>query len=280
MEHIWEWSMVGRFQQELIDEEKSEATRKKYIRDVCAFLCHVGESATVNKEKVMKYKQYIQEQYEVTSVNSMLVSINRFFKFMSWYDCTVKSLRVQKEAFRSHERELTKAEYYRLLEAAKGRGKERLYLLMQTVCSTGIRIGELRFITVEAVRAGKARVRLKGKSRTVLLSSRLCRLLERYAREREIWTGSIFVTRYGNPLDRSNVLHEMKKLCRETGIDQRKVFPHNLRHLFACTFYHMQKDLSHLADLLGHSSVNTTRIYTQISGSEQMKQIERLGLVL
>jgi len=279
MEHKWEWSMLEQFQEELTNEEKSEATRRKYIRDVGAFFRYLGEIAYISKEKVMKYKQHLQEHYAATSVNSMLAAINRFFKFMGWYDCIVKALRVQKEVFRPSEKELTKEEYYRLLETAQKRGKKRLYLLMQTICSTGIRIGELKFITVEAVKAGKARVSLKGKTRTVLLPLRLCNLLKNYIKEYKIRNGSIFITRNGNPLDRSNVLHEMKGLCDRACVEKGKVFPHNLRHLFACTYYQKEKDLSHLADLLGHSSVNTTRIYTQLSGEEQIKQIELLGLV-
>ena len=280
MEHKWEWNILEQFQEELINEEKSDATREKYVRDVRAFLNYMSTAGYINKEKVVEYKQYLQEHYAVTSINSMLAAINRFFKFTGWYDCAVKALRVQKEAFRSCEKELTRKEYYRLLETARKRGNQRLHLLMQTICSTGIRISELKYITAEAVYSGKARVSLKGKTRTVLLPSRLCRMLKHYARERRIQKGSIFITRNGNPMDRSNVLHEMKKLSEDAGVDRRKIFPHNFRHLFACTYYRMEKDLSHLADLLGHSSVNTTRIYTQISGEEQIRQIELLGLVV
>lgn len=280
MEHKWEWNMLGKFEEELINEEKSDATREKYVRDVRAFLHYMNTAGYINKEKVVEYKQYLQENYAVTSINSMLAAVNGFFKFMGWYDCTVKALRVQKEAFRSCEKELTRKEYYRLLETAQKRGNQRLHLLMETICSTGIRISELKYITAEAAHSGKARVSLKGKTRTVLLPSKLCRMLTHYARERRIQKGSIFITRNGLPLDRSNVLHEMKKLSEDAGVDRRKIFPHNFRHLFACTYYRMEKDLSHLADLLGHSSINTTRIYTQISGEEQIKQIERLGLIV
>lgn len=280
MEHKWEWTMLERFEQELIDEEKSEATREKYIRDVKNLFRYTENDNVIDKERAMKYKIYLQEHYAVTSANSMIASINRFFKFVGWYDCVVKALRVQKEAFRSYEKELTREEYYRLVETARESGNERLHLMIQTICSTGIRISELKYITAEAIHSGKARVSLKGKTRTVLLPSQLRRKLKKYSRERKILEGSIFITRNGNPIDRSNVVHEMKRLCEAAGVDQRKVFPHNLRHLFACTYYRMEKDLSHLADLLGHSSVNTTRIYTQLSGEEQIRQIELLGLIL
>ena len=279
MGHKWEWDMLEQFRTNLINEEKSAATREKYMRDVKAFFRYL-EKEEVNKEQVIGYKQYLQEHYMVTSANSMIAAINRFFKYMGWYDCVVKALRVQKEAFRSLDRELSKQEYYRLLDTAKRRGNHRLHFLMQTICSTGIRISELKYITVDAIDSGKARVALKGKTRTVLLPARLCKVLRRYAKEQRIRTGSIFITRNGNPVDRSNVLHEMKALCAEARVDCGKVFPHNLRHLFACTYYRMEKDLSHLADLLGHSSIDTTRIYTQLSGREQIQQIELLGLVV
>lgn len=280
MEHKLKRSMLEKFRTGLLEEEKSDATIEKYMRDVTAFFLYANKKGYVDKEVVISYKKYLSEMYAVTSVNSILAAINRFFKYMGWYDCTVKSYRIQKEAFRSPERELTKEEYYRLLNAAKNKGNQRMYLLMQTICSTGIRVSELRFITVQAVNSGQAKVSLKGKTRTVLLPSRLCRELKHYIRKREIREGSVFISRNGNPLDRSNILHDMKKLCKEAGVDRRKVFPHNLRHLFACAYYKVEKDLSRLADLLGHSSINTTRIYTKISSREQAKHIEMLGLVL
>jgi integrase len=210
----------------------------------------------------------------------MLAAVNRFLKEMGKYDCMVKQVRIQRQTFRSQEQELTKAEYVRLLHAARQRGDIRLYLLMQTVCSTGIRISELRFITVDAVRQGRATVTLKGKSRQVLLPTALIKELINYINVREIQSGSIFVTKTGRPMDRSNILHSMKKLCPVAQVDPRKVYLHNLRHLFACQYYKAEKNLSNLADLLGHSSVNTTRIYTSTSGMEHQRQIDRLGLVL
>ena len=226
------------------------------------------------------YKERLLERYAVSSVNSMLAALNRFFKEQGWYDCLVKLVRVQREAFRSQEKELSREEYFHLVDAAERLGKKRLSYLMQTLCATGIRISELPFITVEAAKRGSAVVRLKGKTRTVLLPPALCESLLGYAVQKGIRTGSIFVTRSGRPMDRSNILHEMKKLSAEAGVEKGKIFPHNLRHLFACTYYEMEKDITHLADLLGHSSINTTRIYTMSSGKEQARQIERLGLLL
>lgn len=280
MDHRMSKDEIEFFREKLVEAERSKATIEKYIRDVKAFWQYAGSELSVCKETVIGYKNYLVERYAAASVNSMLAAVNCFFKQLGWYDCVVKCLKVQREAFRSHDRELGKEEYYRLLKAARDKGNERLYFVMESICATGIRISELRFITVEALYAGRARVNLKGKMRTVLLPSDLCRKLKRYIRERGINSGSVFVTREGKPLDRSNVLHDMKKLCGTAEVDEKKVFPHNLRHLFACAYYQAEKDLSHLADLLGHSSVNTTRIYMLVSGKEQVRQIERLGLVL
>lgn len=278
-ERIITQARMNQFRSSLIQDEKSRATIGKYIRDLQAFREHMGQRA-VDKEAVICYKQRLVEGYAPASVNSMLAALNRFFKEMGWLDCVVKTVKIQRQAFRSRERELSKEEYYRLLEAAKQRGDSRLYLLMQTICASGIRVSELRFITVEALKSGRAMVSLKGKTRQVLLPRALIKELKHYAKERNIQRGSIFITRTGNPMDRSNILHEMKALCEAAKVDRKKVFPHNLRHLFACLFYKASKDLSRLADLLGHSSVDTTRIYTCVSGWEQQRQIERLGLVI
>lgn len=281
MSHIMSIAEIENFQNQLLGEEKSSATIEKYVRDVKAFLDYAGNEAiaVVSKEEVIRFKNYLMERYAVTSVNSMLAAVNCFFKKLGWHDCVVKSLKVQREAFRPRERELTKEEYYRLLKAAKDKGNERLYYVMQCICSTGIRISELRFITVESLNTRRARVCLKGKTRTVLLPLELCRRLKGYVQERAIIRGSVFVTNSGKPLDRSNILHDMKALWKAAGVSRKKIFPHNLRHLFACTYYRVEKDLSHLADILGHSSVNTTRIYTLVSGEEQAKQIDMLGLI-
>lgn len=270
---------IKEFKNGLIEDEKSKATIEKYVRDMRTFWGFV-DGKSVDKELVIQYKQYLMEKYAITSVNSMLASINRFFKMQGWYECIVKPLRVQRQGFRLKERELKKEEYYCLLEAAKQKKNTRLYFLMQTICSTGIRVSELRFITLEAVNCGRAVVSLKGKSRIVLIPSKLCDELKGYAKECHIHGGSIFITRSGKPMDRSNILHEMKSLCEVAKVDQSKVFPHNLRHLFACQFYQAEKDISHLADILGHSNINTTRIYTCVSGEEQSRKIEKLGLVI
>lgn len=281
MEHYVNSKAVERFRQRLIEEEKCSATIDKYINDVRSFLEEQGEGVTITKERIIRYKQNLVAQgYAIATINGVIASLNSFFKKMGWYDCVVKSLKMQRAAFRSQERELSKKEYYRLLQAAKHQGNLRLYYLMQTICSTGIRVSELRFITVEAVSSGRARVSLKGKSRMILLPAALCQELKRYVKERGIASGSIFVTKNGKPLDRSNIFKEMKQLCEEAEVDSQKVFPHNLRHLFACMYYKVEKDIAHLADILGHSSVETTRVYLKTSSAEQERQIERLGLVV
>ena len=279
MENRLTRAQLERFRRRLIEDEKSCATIQKYIRDLEAFFAFAGEEA-VTKDTAMRYKQYLSGRYKPSSVNSMLAAVNRFFREMGWHGCVVKALKVQRQAFRSRERELTKEEYFRLLQAAKRKNNTRLYLLMQAICATGIRVSELPFITVQSAKTGRAAVSLKGKTRTVLIPSALCRELKRYAGARGIESGSVFISKNGRPLDRSNILHEMKALCEAAGVERGKVFPHNLRHLFACLFYQAEKDLSRLADLLGHSNVNTTRIYTSVSGEEQARQIERLGLVM
>lgn len=280
MAHLLEKTMLQEFQNQLKGEEKAQATIEKYVRDVSAFFAYVKEENEIDKSTVIAYKEYLTEHYAAASVNSMLAAVNAFLKMMGWHECTVKALKIQKEAFRARERDLTKAEYFRLLDAAGKKKNQRLYWMMQVLCATGIRVSELRYITVEALQTGCATVSSKGKQRTVLLSAPLCRKLRKYVAGQKITGGSIFVTRSGKPVDRSNICHEMKALCGEAGICREKVFPHNLRHLFAVTYYKMKKDISHLADLLGHASINTTRIYTLVSSEEQKRQIEYLGLVV
>ena len=283
MEYILKCEMLIHYENVLIEEEKSKATIEKYMRDIKKFFLYMKETAResiVTKERVVCYKKRLIEQYAPVSVNSMLASLNHFFKINGWYECVVKALKIQQKTFRSKERELTKAEYYKLLRTAQREGKHRLYCLLQTLCASGIRVSELKYITVEAVHKGRTIIFMKNKTRTILLSSSLCRLLKAYCKKKKITTGSIFVTRNGNPLDRSNILHEMKRLCELAGVEKSKVFPHNLRHLFAYTYYKAQKDIAHLADILGHSSINTTRIYTMGSVEEEIKQISALGLVV
>ena len=269
--------MVEGFREYLIQEEKSELTVEKYVQDARRFLCWLGQRE-LTKQEVLSYKMELIGRYAVASVNSKLSSINCFLKFLSREDCCVKTVKQQRQAFLSEEKELSKEEYARLLSAAKQ--KPRLCLLMQTICSTGIRVSEHRFITVEAAKQGYANVRLKGKNRVVFLPSKLCKALLKYAKSHKIQSGSIFVTKAGKTLNRSNIWAEMKKLCRTARVSREKVFPHNLRHLFARTYYGLEKDIVRLADILGHSSINTTRIYTMESGLIHRRQIERVQLLI
>lgn len=270
--------LIRKFGEVLQWEEKSKGTIEKYIRDVQGFWNYIGEQA-VTKEKVIAYKRYLKEQYEITTANSILSSINGFLKKMGWHDFMVKFFKIQREAFRAEARELNKFEYYQLIQEAEKKKNMRLSLLMQTICSTGIRVSELPFITVESLYTRRAKVSLKGKVRTVILPLALCRKLIKYVKEKGIQKGSVFITRSGKAIHRSNVFREMKSLCKGVDIDSKKVFPHNLRHLFACVYYAEEKDISHLADILGHTSVNTTRIYLTKSSEEQALQIEKMGLV-
>lgn len=266
------------FKESLILEEKSGATVEKYLRDVRAFAVFAGEQ-TVTKEVVMAYKQHLLEKgYAVRSINSMLASVNGFLDFMNWQDCRVKSLKLQQPAYCAEEKELTKAEYLRLLDAAGKR--TRLRLILETLCGTGIRVSELRFFTVEDVRRGEIAVRCKGKTRTILIPGKLRGFLLAYAKKSGIRSGAIFITRSGQPLNRSNIWAQMKALCEKARVKTSKVFPHNLRKLFARTFYGMDKDIAKLADILGHSSINTTRIYIMTTGVEHRRKMECLGLVL
>ena len=266
-----------RFEEYLRQEEKGELTVEKYLRDARAFLAWLGDKE-LGKTEVLSYKETLLQAYAVTSVNSILSSINSALDCIGRADCKVKTIKQQRRVFCAAEKELTKKEYEKLLQAAKS--KPRLCLLMQTICSTGIRVSEHRFITVEAARQGYAEVRLKGKYRTVLLPRELCKALLKYAKQRGITGGSIFVTASGKPLNRCNIWAEMKKLCFTAGVSREKVFPHNLRHLFAKTYYTLEKDIVRLADILGHSSINTTRIYTIESGDTHRKQIEKMKLFL
>ena len=270
--------LILSFKKHLITEEKAQATIAKYLYDIGEFAKWTG-TRDINKELVLEYKSALTERYAPASVNAALASLNSLFCFCEWYDLKVKNLKIQKQIFASTEKELTKSEYERLLQAAKQNKNERLYLLMQTICSTGIRVSEVRHITVEAVNRGSAIINCKGKRRQVLLSNQLCKILKKYIKEQKIKSGTVFVTKNGNPLDRSNIWSDMKKLCRMAGVSEKKVFPHNLRHLFARTYYSLQKDIVRLADILGHSSVNTTRIYTMESGNIHRQQIEKLGLL-
>lgn len=267
---------VTQFRDYLINEEKSNETITKYLRDVSAFLRWIG-NREITKSAVLSYKTEILGKYAPKSVNSMLASLNVFLKFIKKFDCTVKSIKLQRQMF--SDKELTKTEYERLLIAAEKKKNKRLYYLMQSICSTGIRVSEHKYITAEAVEKGSVQINLKGKMRVVILPKTLCKMLKKYIREENIKSGSVFITKNGKPLDRSNIWNDMKKLCESAGVDKEKVFPHNLRHLFARTYYSLQKDISRLADILGHTSINTTRIYTIESGEVHRRQIERMNLL-
>lgn len=253
--------LIQKFKCYLINEEKSSSTIDKYIRDITVFMVWCKETE-LNKSVVLEYKQDIVEKYAPASVNSILSSLNSFFAYNEWYDLKLKALKIQRQIFASRDKELTKAEYERLLFAAKQKKNQRLYYLMQTICATGIRVSELKAITVSAIKCGQAAINCKGKMRIVFLPKQLCKMLKNYIKENNIKSGSVFVSKNGKPLDRSNIWSDMKKLCESAGVAKGKVFPHNLRHLFARTYYSIQKDVVRLADILGHSNVNTTRIYT------------------
>ena len=263
-------SMIGDFENYLHSDEKS---------DVRAF-CEFAAAQQINKTLVMEFKASLVENYEITSANSMIAAINAFLRFMGWVDCCIKQFKIQKKAFCSEEKELTKAEYIRLVNATKAEGNERLNLILQTICGTGIRVSELQFITVEAVRKGEAIVSCKNKTRTVFIVRELQKKLLNYIKSKGITTGCIFITKSGKPMSRCNIWREMKALCEQAGVSPDKVFPHNLRHLFARTFYGIDKDIAKLADILGHSSINTTRIYIITTGAEHKRKMENMRLII
>ena len=264
----------------LQDEERSRATVEKYIRDVKRFLGFLSGDVGIEKEKVREYKEMLREQYKITSANSMLAAMNNFFVFLGREELKVKLFKIQRSTYSRPEKEITEKEYAKLIKAARADGDERMSMLLQTIGSTGIRISELKFITVEAVNAGRAEIYNKGKSRVVLLPAELTRLLKTYCRKMGMASGSIFITRNGTPMDRSNISKRMKQLGREAGVDVAKVFPHNLRHLFARVFYSIEKDVVRLMDLLGHSSISTTRIYTMTTEEQPRRQMSRMKMVL
>ena len=271
---------VQSFKKYLQEEEKSSNTIEKYLRDVQAFVVHLN-GAEVTKEVVVSYKnKLLSKSYATRSINSMLASLNSLFLFLGWADLKVKSIRLQRQIYCSEEKELTKAEYMRLVNTAKQKGNERLNLILQTICGTGIRVSELQYITVEAVKCSEAVVSLKGKTRSVFIVKELQKKLLRYAAEQGIKSGAIFITRTGRPISRTNIWREMKGLCEQAGVNPQKVFPHNLRHLFARVFYGIEKDIAKLADILGHSSINTTRIYIISTGDEHRRRMENMRLII
>ncbi len=267
------------FKQYLENEEKSVATVEKYMRDVVVFNSYVG-GREISKQTVIEYKNALGERYTATSANSMLAALNSFLRFCGWQELCVKRFKSQREAYCAEEKELTREEYLRLVNAAKRQGKERINLILQTICSSGIRVSELKYVTVEAVSRGEATVNCKGKIRRIFIIPKLRKKLLSYIKSKGIKEGAVFVTRSGKPMNRSNIWREMKELCLEAGVAPSKVFPHNLRHLFARTFYSIEKDISKLADILGHTNINTTRIYMVSSGSEHRRKMEQMRLII
>lgn len=278
-ERILTADIIEDFRKNLELQEKSTSTIEKYIRDVKAFSVY-AENSAITKEKVIAYKKYLRNNYAVRSVNSMLASINSLFNSLEWHDLKVKSLKLQQQVFCSEDRELTKAEYARLCKTAKRKKNKRLNLILQTICGTGIRVSELQYITVEAAKQGEAVVNCKAKTRSVFIVKELKQKLLRYAAEQNIKSGMIFVTRTGKLISRTNIWREMKALCVEANVNPEKVFPHTLRHLFARVFYGIEKDIAKLADILGHSSINTTRIYIISTGTEHRKRMENMHLII
>ena len=270
---------LGKFTLMLRERERSPGTIEKYLRDIRAFAAWLG-GAEVTRERAAAWRDSLLERgYDPVTVNSMVAAVNQFFTFLGWEDCKVKALKIQRKLFRDDRKELTREEYQRLLDSAHDLGRERLALLLETICATGIRVSEVKYITVEAAHAGRAEISLKGKLRVILLPGKLCRKLKKYARAQKIASGEIFLTRSGRSLSRRQIWAEMKRLCKAAGVAPSKVFPHNLRHLFARTFYKVCRDVVKLADVLGHSSIETTRIYLISTGAEHMKILSRMHLI-
>jgi len=270
---------INEFREYLINEEKSDSTLESYIRNVEAFMKWI-QNEVLDKKKVLEYKEILIENYKISTANAALSAINSFFEFCGLQNLKVKIFKKQKEIFYSENRELTKIEYEKLLKTALNNKNQRIYYIMQAICSTGIRVSELKFITVESLSRKYVEVRCKGKNRVVILPDSLCRILKEYAKSNGIISGTLFITRTGKPINRTVIWREMCELCKDAGVEKSKVFPHNLRHLFARTYYSLEKDIVRLADILGHSSVNTTRIYTMESGKIHRRHIQKMGLVI
>lgn len=264
------------FQQYLYERENARATIRKYMTDIRTFCRYLGKDREADKNRLLLYKEWLLEHYAISSANSMLAALNQFLKFKGYASLTVKRIKTQRSLFRQEEKELTKGEYRKLVEAARGEGKEQLALCMETIAATGVRISELQYFTVERVQKGRIEIMNKGKYRRIFLPDPLRRKLLDYIKENRIREGYIFITRNGKPKDRSNIWSEMKALQKKTGIQESKIFPHNFRHLFARVYYDATKDLVGLADLLGHSSLNVTRVYTSTSGQTYQRQLNRM----
>ena len=279
MKRILEPKQMQEFEFHLRNEERSAATIEKYMRDVRFFASFIRDTE-ISKQTVLEYKSKLGETYAVASANSMIAALNCFLRFCGWHDLCVKQFKMQREVYCSEEKELTRAEYIRLLEAANTKHNERLNLIIQTICGTGIRVSELQYITVEALQNGEAIVNCKGKNRRVFIVPELKKKLLRYVKEQGISTGTVFVTRNGKPVSRNSIWKDMKALCEQANVSPSKVFPHNLRHLFARTFYGIEKDIAKLADILGHASINTTRIYIVTTGAEHKRKMEHMKLII
>ncbi len=280
MKHIMTQKQIRSFREHLRREERSRSTIEKYLHEIHSF-CEWLDGSTVTKEQVARWKEtLISAGKAPVTVNGSLAALHSFFAFQGWTDCRVKYLKIQRQVFRDAGRELTREEYARLLYTAENRGNRRLFLILETICATGIRVSELRYITLEAANRGRADISLKGKIRTILIPGKLAKKLQKYAKKQKIASGEIFLTKSGKSLSRRQVWYEMKRLCKAAGVDAGKVFPHNLRHLFARTFYRASRDIVRLADVLGHSSMETTRLYLMTSGAEYAKLMDRLGLVI
>ena len=269
---------LAAFARQLGEEERSPATLEKYLREVRQFAAFLG-GREVTRELAAAWREELSARQSPATVNGKLTTLDRLLASLGWEDCRVKHLRVQRQLFRDSARELSREEYARLVETARRLGRGRLSLLMETICATGIRVSEVRYITAEAVREGRTEIALKGKIRTILLPGKLCRKLEKYARQKKITSGELFLTRSGRPMSRKQIWAEMKGVCRAAGVAPSKVFPHNLRHLFARCFYRVSRDVAKLADVLGHSSIETTRIYLISTGAEHARTLDQLRLI-
>lgn len=277
--HVFERSFLEDYRFYLLEEERSASTVEKYLRDVREFVRWL-EGGLVSKQAMIAWKSaLLAKNLTPATVNTKLCAVNGLMRFLGWNECRVKLLRIQRRIFREQTRSLSKAEYLRLLDAARSHGKVRLELLMEAICSTGIRVGEVRYLTVEAVQMGKAVINLKGKVRVILLPGKLCRKLKKYAEKQKIASGEIFLTKDGVSLSRKQIWREMKRLCEAAEVAPSKVFPHNLRHVFAVAFYRVCRDIVKLADILGHSSIETTRIYLRSTGLEHTNYLDRLHLI-
>lgn len=280
-QHCLTYEQITAFAASLYQAERSSATMEKYLRSIRTFFLYLDGRA-VAKNIVVAWKDHLQweENLSPATVNACLAALNDLFAFLGWTDCRTHYLKIQRRMFRETGRELKRQDYEKLIAAAHELGREQIALIMETICATGIRVSEVRYITTEAVQAGHATISLKGKIRTILLPGKLCRKLLKFAKKKKITSGELFLSGGGRPMNRCQIWAEMKRLCKTAGVEPSKVFPHNLRHLFATVFYRTYKDVVKLADILGHSSVETTRIYLLTTGQEHRRQLERLRLVL